>query len=50
MNGGDGFTVSKSAGEIEVGHGELLNEAQLAAVAEEKEAHSFEIDPVQVTQ
>ncbi|KAM7525782.1 hypothetical protein LguiA_015684 [Lonicera macranthoides] len=48
MNGGDGFTVSKSAGEIEVGHGELLNEAQLAAVAEEKEAHSFEIDPVQV--
>lgn len=44
----DGFTVSKSMGEIEGAHGELLNEAQLAAVAEEKEAHSFEVDPAQV--
>ncbi|KAK1438608.1 hypothetical protein QVD17_04417 [Tagetes erecta] len=46
--GGDGFTVSKSIGEIEGTHDELLNEAQLAAAAEEKEAHSFEIDPSQV--
>ncbi|XP_071705437.1 general transcription and DNA repair factor IIH helicase/translocase subunit XPB1-like isoform X1 [Rutidosis leptorrhynchoides] len=46
--GGDGFTVSRSTGEIEGTHDELLNEAQLAAVAEEKEAHSFEIDPSQV--
>ena len=49
MYGSDGFTVSKSKGEIEGRHDELLNEAQLAAVAEEKEAHSFEIDPAQVT-
>ncbi|KAH1111482.1 hypothetical protein GYH30_010037 [Glycine max] len=26
-------------------HLELLNEAEVAAVAEEKETHSFEIDP-----
>ncbi|KAM7494282.1 hypothetical protein LguiB_028891 [Lonicera macranthoides] len=48
MNGSEGFMVSKSKGEIEGRHDELLNEAQLAAVAEEKEAHSFEIDPAQV--
>lgn len=46
--GTDGFTVSKSMGETEGVHDELLNEAQLAAAAEEKEAHSFEIDPTQV--
>ncbi|MFS8029648.1 putative DNA helicase chromatin remodeling SNF2 family [Helianthus anomalus] len=46
--GGDGFNVSRAIGEIEGTHDELLNEAQLAAVAEEKEAHSFEIDPSQV--
>nr|XP_043606022.1 general transcription and DNA repair factor IIH helicase subunit XPB1-like [Erigeron canadensis] len=46
--GGDGFTVGKTTGEIEGTHDELLNEAQLAAVAEEKEAHSFEIDPAHV--
>ncbi|XP_076891697.1 general transcription and DNA repair factor IIH helicase/translocase subunit XPB1 isoform X3 [Bidens hawaiensis] len=46
--GGDGFTVSRSTGELEGTHDELLNEAQLAAVAEEKEAHSFEIDSAQV--
>ncbi|XP_020217241.1 general transcription and DNA repair factor IIH helicase subunit XPB1 isoform X2 [Cajanus cajan] len=45
---GDGFTISKAAGEIEGTHDELLNEAEVAAVAEEKEAHSFEIDPSQV--
>ncbi|XP_027340320.1 general transcription and DNA repair factor IIH helicase subunit XPB1 isoform X1 [Abrus precatorius] len=45
---GDGFTISKAAGEIEGTHDELLNEAEVAAVAEEKEAHSFEVDPSQV--
>ncbi|KAK6137403.1 hypothetical protein DH2020_028875 [Rehmannia glutinosa] len=47
-HGDDGFTIGKSAGEIEGQHDELLNEAELAAVAEEKETHSFEIDPAQV--
>ncbi|MCI92638.1 DNA repair helicase XPB1, partial [Trifolium medium] len=45
---GDGFTVSKALGEIEGTHDELLNEAEVAAAAEEKEAHAFEIDPAQV--
>ncbi|KAL0408171.1 UNVERIFIED_CONTAM: General transcription and DNA repair factor IIH helicase subunit XPB1 [Sesamum radiatum] len=36
------------SGEIEGAHDELLNEAELAAAAEEKETHSFEIDPAQV--
>lgn len=44
----DGFTISKTAGEIAAGHDGLLNEAELAAAAEEKETHSFEIDPSQV--
>lgn len=48
MRGNDVFTVSKSLGEIEGRHDELLNEAELAAAAEEKETHSFEIDPAQV--
>ncbi|XP_022855326.1 DNA repair helicase XPB1-like, partial [Olea europaea var. sylvestris] len=46
VHGSDGFTVGKSAGEIVGGH-ELLNEEELAAAAEEKEIHSFEIDPAQ---
>ncbi|KAM0015543.1 putative DNA helicase chromatin remodeling SNF2 family [Helianthus debilis subsp. tardiflorus] len=46
--GGDAFTISRSMGEIDGTHDELLNEVQLAAAAEEKEAHSFEIDPSQV--
>ncbi|XP_030474945.2 general transcription and DNA repair factor IIH helicase subunit XPB1 [Syzygium oleosum] len=46
--GADGFTISKAMGEVGVGHNELLNEAELAAAAEEKETHSFEIDPSQV--
>ncbi|XP_010934928.1 general transcription and DNA repair factor IIH helicase/translocase subunit XPB1 isoform X2 [Elaeis guineensis] len=46
--GGEAFTISKTAGEIEGGHEELLNGAELAAAAEEKETHSFEIDPSQV--
>ncbi|KAE8721960.1 DNA repair helicase XPB1 [Hibiscus syriacus] len=41
--GSDGFTISKTAGEIESGHGGLLMESELAAVAEEKETHAFEI-------
>nr|XP_009601664.1 general transcription and DNA repair factor IIH helicase subunit XPB1-like [Nicotiana tomentosiformis] len=44
----DGFTVSKSVNEIEGRHDELINEADLAAAAEEKETHAFEIDPAQV--
>ncbi|KAH9775431.1 General transcription and DNA repair factor IIH helicase subunit XPB1 [Citrus sinensis] len=47
LHGSDGFTVSKAAGEIATGHDGLLNEAELAAAAEEKETHSFEIDPSQ---
>ncbi|KAL6993828.1 DNA helicase [Sarracenia purpurea var. burkii] len=46
----DGFTISKSMGEIENGHNELLNEVELAAAAEEKETHSFEVDSAQVEQ
>lgn len=45
---GDGFTISKALGEIEGTHDELLNQAEVAAGAEEKEAHAFEIDPSQV--
>ncbi|XP_019424197.1 PREDICTED: DNA repair helicase XPB1-like isoform X2 [Lupinus angustifolius] len=45
---GDGFTISKAAGEISGTHDELINGAEVAAAAEEKEAHSFEIDPSQV--
>ncbi|KAE9614123.1 putative DNA helicase chromatin remodeling SNF2 family [Lupinus albus] len=44
----DGFTISKAAGEISGTHDELINGAEVAAAAEEKEAHSFEIDPSQV--
>ncbi|PON84542.1 Helicase XPB/Ssl [Trema orientale] len=48
LQGNDGFTISKSMGEMGNGHDGLLNEAELAAAAEEKETHSFEIDPSQV--
>lgn len=47
-HGGEAFTVSKSTGEIEGGHDELLDGAELAAAAEDKETHAFEIDPSQV--
>ncbi|KAL4362739.1 hypothetical protein GQ457_04G037640 [Hibiscus cannabinus] len=47
-HGSLGFTISKTAGEVETGHDGLLNEAELAAAAEEKETHAFEIDPAQV--
>ncbi|XP_077213165.1 general transcription and DNA repair factor IIH helicase/translocase subunit XPB1-like isoform X2 [Tasmannia lanceolata] len=48
LPGSDTFTISKTMGEIEGGHQELLSGADIAAAAEEKETHSFEIDPVQV--
>jgi DNA excision repair protein ERCC-3 len=35
-------------GVIGTGHEDLLNGEDLAAAAEEKETHSFEIDPAQV--
>ncbi|KAK4787995.1 hypothetical protein SAY86_019314 [Trapa natans] len=47
-NGADGFTIGKTAGEAASSHSELLNGTELAAAAEEKETHSFEIDPSQV--
>lgn len=42
------FTISKTAGELGSRHEGLLNEAEAAAAAEERETHSFEIDPSQV--
>ncbi|KAL9257387.1 General transcription and DNA repair factor IIH helicase subunit XPB2-like protein [Drosera capensis] len=48
VDGTDGFTVSKALGEMRAGHEELITEAELAAAAEEKETHSFEIDLSQV--
>ncbi|GJZ30513.1 DNA repair helicase XPB1 [Tanacetum coccineum] len=46
--GGDGFTFSRAIGETECTHDGLLNETLLAAAAESKEFHLFEIDPAQV--
>ncbi|XP_068656387.1 general transcription and DNA repair factor IIH helicase/translocase subunit XPB1-like [Aristolochia californica] len=47
--GSDVFTVSKALSEMDGGgHQELFTGADVAAVAEEKETHSFEIDPAQV--
>ncbi|CAA6671263.1 unnamed protein product [Spirodela intermedia] len=46
-HGGDTFTVSKTLGEMSRGHEDLLGGSDLAAI-EEKESHSFEIDPAQV--
>ncbi|KAH7432496.1 hypothetical protein KP509_07G025300 [Ceratopteris richardii] len=45
---GFSFTVSRGATEAAETHQEFLAENDLAAVAEEKEVHSFEIDPAQV--
>lgn len=45
--GDDGFSVSKGLNELESGQHGLLDESELAA-AEEKESHSFEIDPSKV--
>ncbi|CAN0841230.1 General transcription and DNA repair factor IIH helicase subunit XPB1 [Linum grandiflorum] len=47
-HGNDGFTKSKTAGEVGGSHDGLLNQAELAAAAEDKETHSFQIDPSQV--
>ena len=49
IQGGDESTFSKAIGETECTHDELLNGTQLAAAAEEKGLHSFEIDPAQVS-
>ncbi|KAK3165132.1 hypothetical protein QOZ80_1AG0029310 [Eleusine coracana subsp. coracana] len=46
--GGPSFSVSKTAREIASGHEDLLNGMELAAATEDKETHSFEIDPSQV--
>ncbi|XP_020593007.1 DNA repair helicase XPB1-like isoform X2 [Phalaenopsis equestris] len=44
---GEAFSVSKTPGEMDT-HNGLLDGADLAAAAEEKETHSFEINPAQV--
>ncbi|KAK3161627.1 hypothetical protein QOZ80_1BG0079490 [Eleusine coracana subsp. coracana] len=46
--GGPSFSISKTAREIVSGHEDLLNGMELAAATEDKETHSFEIDPSQV--
>lgn len=43
----EAFSVSKTPGEMDT-HGGLLEGGDLAAAAEEKETHSFEVDPAQV--
>ncbi|KAG2599934.1 general transcription and DNA repair factor IIH helicase subunit XPB1-like [Panicum virgatum] len=45
--GGPSFTISKTSGQSS-GHEDLLNGMELAAATEDKETHSFEIDPSQV--
>ncbi|KAG2590929.1 hypothetical protein PVAP13_5NG455500 [Panicum virgatum] len=45
--GGPSFTISKTSGQAS-GHEDLLNGMELAAATEDKETHSFEIDPSQV--
>ncbi|KAF5179500.1 General transcription and dna repair factor iih helicase subunit xpb [Thalictrum thalictroides] len=44
-DGTDAFAISKTLGEMDGVHDELLNGIELAAAAEEKDTHSFEIDP-----
>ncbi|RZC85705.1 hypothetical protein C5167_026376 [Papaver somniferum] len=46
-SGTDSITIAKAVKEIAGAHDELLNGIELAA-AEEKEMHSFEVDPAQV--
>lgn len=48
IRGGDMFTVSKAPNEMGGSHTELIGSEDITAVIEEKETHSFEIDPVQV--
>lgn len=45
--GASSFTISRTSGQAS-GHEELLNGMELAAATEDKETHSFEIDPSQV--
>ncbi|KAL8159010.1 hypothetical protein V2J09_000547 [Rumex salicifolius] len=47
-HGNDGFVVNKALRESGSTHDGFLNEDELAAAAEDKETHSFEIDPLQV--
>ncbi|XP_004308733.1 PREDICTED: DNA repair helicase XPB2-like [Fragaria vesca subsp. vesca] len=47
-HGNKGFTIITTMGETGAGPSDLLNEAELAAVAEEKETRAFEIDPSKV--
>ncbi|KAF8696084.1 hypothetical protein HU200_036972 [Digitaria exilis] len=46
--GAPSFTISKTPGQTASGHEDLLNGMELAAATEDKESHSFEIDPSQV--
>jgi len=48
INGGNMFTVSKVPSEMGGSHTELIGTKDITAVIEEKETHSFEIDPAQV--
>ncbi|KAF6159115.1 hypothetical protein GIB67_032732 [Kingdonia uniflora] len=48
LHANDSFTISKKLEEVEGCHDELLNEIDVAAAAEEKESHAFEIKPAQV--
>ncbi|KAF6151466.1 hypothetical protein GIB67_016278 [Kingdonia uniflora] len=48
LHANDSFTISKKLEEVEGLHDELLNEIDVAAAAEEKESHAFEIEPAQV--
>ena len=48
IKGGDMFTISKAPNEIGGSHTELIGTEDITAVIEEKETHSFEIDPAQV--
>jgi hypothetical protein len=42
------FTVSKAPNEMGGSHTELIGSEDITAAIEEKETHSFEIDPAQV--
>lgn len=45
---GSSFSVSRGPTEAGEAHQDFLAEDDLAAITEEKELHSFEIDPAQV--
>jgi superfamily II DNA or RNA helicase len=48
IKGGDMFTVSKAPNEMGGSHTELIGSEDITTTIEEKETHSFEIDPAQV--